>query len=155
MIGIFLYIQFNSLEKRMIIIKMDIREFRKYSYEFKSPPPSIFIVKNWKKKKTTWTVYFKKMILRNAISFLCLFFNFVTFWLQNVFCSFFPLEFGTSDIASVLFLHFFLTPLWFLFWPSYHFQDANDPQPWFTSVSYPRIALPVAYSSYIPYAWFY
>lgn len=116
--------------------------------------PQVFSLWKIEKKNPSWTIYFK-MILRNAISFLCLFFNFVTFLVAKCVLQFFPLEFGTSDLASVLFLHSSLTPLWFLFWPSYHFQDANDPQPWFTSVSYPRIALPVAYSSYIPYAWFY
>lgn len=61
MIGIFLYIQFNSLEKRMIIIKMDIREFRKYSYEFKSPPPpKYFHREKLKEKKNNLNSIFKK-----------------------------------------------------------------------------------------------
>lgn len=60
MIGIFLCIQFNSLEKRMIIIKMDIREFRKYSYEFKSPPPKYFHREKLKEKKNNLNSIFKK-----------------------------------------------------------------------------------------------
>ena len=101
--------------------------------------------------------------------FLCSFFFTSTFIIVS-FLFFFKMSCAvclfwiTKLLVFFLILHIFLSSPWkllfgFSFWPTYHFQDANDPKPWFTSVSFfqqpkKNFALPVVYSSYSPFAWF-